>query len=229
MKTSLVIPVYNEEKYIDKCLGSVVLQSVLPDEVVICDNNSTDNTVSIIKKYQTKLPAIKIVYETEKGIIPAMETAWRNANGEIILRIDADSTLPLNWVKNIVAHFEKDPKLAACGGVFYDNDGDVFTKTMMHMVHLLVPLYHRYKGYKILLGPNFAVRRDVLEKINGFYREFDEVDDQLISHKLAIRGYYYDIFDDCYNFHSSRRWVGKPFEVVRSAFSLFNPRFYKMR
>lgn len=55
MRVSLVIPIYNEEKYIKKCLDSVKCQVEKPDEIIVVDNNSTDNTVNIAKKYNVRL------------------------------------------------------------------------------------------------------------------------------------------------------------------------------
>src|SRR3989304_3585243 len=59
MKVSVVIPVYNEEKYIKNCLDSLMNQTEKPDEIIVVDNNCTDKTVSIVKKYKR----IKIIQE----------------------------------------------------------------------------------------------------------------------------------------------------------------------
>ena len=51
MKVSVVIPVYNEEKYIKNCLESLMKQEEKPDEIIVVDNNCTDETINIVKKY----------------------------------------------------------------------------------------------------------------------------------------------------------------------------------
>lgn len=64
MKISLVVPVYNDEKLISKLLDSLCLQTKIPNEIIFCDNNCTDKSIDIVKKYINKLP-IKIIKETK--------------------------------------------------------------------------------------------------------------------------------------------------------------------
>ena len=64
MKVSVVIPVYNEKKRIKKCLDSLLSQSEKPDEIIVVDNNSTDSTVSIVRKYK----GVNLVHEKKQGI-----------------------------------------------------------------------------------------------------------------------------------------------------------------
>lgn len=98
MKTSVIIPVFNEEKYLPNCLTSLENQSLQPDEIIIGDNNSTDRSVLIAKSYQPNLP-IKIIRQPLKGIIPTIEKAWRESFGDIIVRTDADALFPKDWLK----------------------------------------------------------------------------------------------------------------------------------
>ena len=84
MTISVIIPCFNEENYLDNCLTTLAQQSLLPDEVILCNNNSTDNSVGIARKYLKKLPLI-IIDQPVKGIIPTVEKAWRSGTGDIII------------------------------------------------------------------------------------------------------------------------------------------------
>lgn len=95
MKITLVIPVYNEEQYIAGCLDSIAKQKIRPDEVIVVDNNCTDNTLLIVKKY----PFVQVKHEEKQGMIAARNAGFNAASHEIIARCDADTQLPTNWIK----------------------------------------------------------------------------------------------------------------------------------
>ena len=230
MKTSITIPVFNEEKYLPACLDSLVCQSLSPDEVIVCDNNSTDRSVAIARSYQSKLP-IKVLYQSQKGIIPTIEKAWRGSFGDLIIRTDADCIYPKDWIKNIVSHFNSDPDLAACGGPWRSHDGNFFWKLMMIIAFPLGDLYFPlFKGYHLLVGPNLAIRRSVMQRLNGFLSpDHNALDDQLLSQKLSQNRLKYNRFSDCWNYHSTRRWHQNPKALLMTLLAAVNPRFYQYK
>jgi glycosyltransferase involved in cell wall biosynthesis len=118
MKVSIVMPVHNEEKYIKSCLDSLMRQSEKADEIIIVDNNSTDDTVSIA----TQFKGVRIIREKQKGITVTRNKGFNNAKYEIIARCDADSILPSNWIKKIKEVFSSDKKIVGFTNsvVFYD-------------------------------------------------------------------------------------------------------------
>lgn len=101
---SIVIPVYNEEAHIGKCLDAIMHQSVKPLEIIIVDNNCTDKTVSIAKRY----PLVRVVKETVQGRTVSRNRGFNTARGDILGRIDADSVLAKNWVERILNDFADD-------------------------------------------------------------------------------------------------------------------------
>src|SRR5262245_36697630 len=94
-RLSIVIIAFNEEKHIGPCLEAIAHQTVAPDEVIVVDNNSTDRTVQIASSY----PFIKVIHETEQGMIPARNTGLDAAKGDLLARIDADTRIPPQWVE----------------------------------------------------------------------------------------------------------------------------------
>jgi glycosyltransferase involved in cell wall biosynthesis len=159
-KVSVVIPVYNEEKYIGPCLDSLEKQIEKPDEIIIVDDNCTDKTTSIVKKYKKSLP-IKIVKEKKLGIVFARNTGFSKAKGDILARCDADSVLPKNWIKKIKENFSKN-KIDGLTGpiIFYD----FFLKTSFFSKIYLILMKILQKG-ETLLGPNMAISKKIWEKI----------------------------------------------------------------
>ena len=118
LNVSLVIPAYNEERYLNAVLDSVVAQSIMPDEVIVVDNNSTDDTGAIAKSYKF----VKLVKEAHQGKGYASHRGFLTAKGELIARIDADTVLQPNWVETALNYFDDHHEVAAITGkcYFYD-------------------------------------------------------------------------------------------------------------
>lgn len=158
MKLSVVIPVYNEEKYIKSCLESLNNQTEKPDEVIVVDNNCTDKTVEIAKKYK-----VKVVKEKKQGMIQARNRGFNSVSYEIIARCDADTILPPGWVAGIKSNFKKNDKIDAlcCPVVFYD--------LPLHNISY-APIYldiykFIHNGKEMLVGPNMALTKKIWNKV----------------------------------------------------------------
>jgi len=109
-KVSVVIPAYNEEVLLPSTLNSLKNQDYQDIyEVIICDNNSTDKTASIAKRF-----GAKVVMEKRKGTSYAYDTGMRAASGELILVTNADTLLPYNWISSIVKAYDNNSGQVQC-------------------------------------------------------------------------------------------------------------------
>lgn len=161
---SLIIPAYNEEGYLPACLDAVMLNLAgKAIEIIVVDNNSTDGTRAIIKRY----PAVTYVFEPRKGITRARQRGYRAATGDIIAYIDADTQPPAGWIEQIWEQFGADENLACLSGPysFYDLSG-VRNAISAGWFIAARPLY-KITGH-MMVGGNFAICRKVLEKMGGF-------------------------------------------------------------
>ena len=88
---SVICPIYNEEKYIDKCIGSIMEQDYPKDdmEVLFVDGMSTDGTRGIIAGYAKTVPYIRLIDNPRKTVPFAMNAGIDAAGGDIIIRLDA--------------------------------------------------------------------------------------------------------------------------------------------
>ncbi len=159
MKVSAVVIAYNEEKYIEECLISLLNQTEKADEIILVDNNSTDKTVEIASKFKE----VRIVKEEKQGMIYARNKGFDSAKYEIIARLDSDTRVPKDWIKKIKWNY-KNKKIDALGGPvkFYDLLKPFVTKFFSDAY-----TYGTSKIYsqKILIGPNLSLRKDMWEKV----------------------------------------------------------------
>lgn len=156
MKVSVVVLAHNEEKYIEKCLQSLIDQEEKPDEIIVVDNNSKDKTVEICKKFP-----VRIVREKTPGIIAARNKGFNSALHDIIARCDADSIAPSDWIKKIKENFNINNISALSGPVkFYDFPvrSTVFSNGYSTVAKRI------YKNH-VLIGANMALRKSVWIKI----------------------------------------------------------------
>jgi glycosyltransferase involved in cell wall biosynthesis len=93
MKLSIIIPVYNTEKYLGKCIESVISLSLFEKEIIIVDDESTDSSFSIAKNYEEKYENIKLFHKKNEGVSKARNFGISKASGEYILFLDADDYL----------------------------------------------------------------------------------------------------------------------------------------
>jgi cellulose synthase/poly-beta-1,6-N-acetylglucosamine synthase-like glycosyltransferase len=183
---SLIIPCYDEEEYIGACLDSIARQSVKPDEVFVINNNSSDKTKSIAKRYKFA----KIIDEKRQGLIPARNKGFAAAKGDILARTDADAELAEDWVEKAKEAFA-DPKVDAVGGAGLLG----IDPHLAGIKSLFWSRVYYYFGlakfrFRILWGPNMAIRRSAWEKIKRHTAQEDhEVhEDQDLSLLLNMHG-----------------------------------------
>ena len=93
-KISIIIPCYNQEKYISECLDSVIAQTFQDWEAIVIDDGSTDNSLNIIQEYHKKYPEkIRILSQKNQGVVTARNKAIEQAAGEYIFPLDGDDLI----------------------------------------------------------------------------------------------------------------------------------------
>jgi len=151
----IVIPVYNEESHLADCLRSVMAQELPFTEVIVVDNNSTDNSVAIARSFS----GVKVIPEVKQGVVHARSTGFDATTGEIIARIDADTRLPADWSKTLVSLFTKTDIDAVSGRIEYY---DMAAPRLVNGVDLFFRRYFAaVLGRQVgLQASNMAMRRE---------------------------------------------------------------------
>jgi len=113
---SVIVPLYNCEQYIEKCIYSIVRQSYSNLEVIVVDDGSSDNGGAVVQKLYELNSKIQYIYQYNQGVAQARNTALHMAKGKYLLFVDADDYLDIDYVKGMVECAEKKKSDLVIGG-----------------------------------------------------------------------------------------------------------------
>jgi glycosyltransferase involved in cell wall biosynthesis len=192
IKISFVIPAYNEEKFIGRCLDSILAQiqkeKVLA-EVIVVNNNSIDKT----KEIALSFPGVIVIDEPKRGSNSARQAGFLKSRGELIANIDADTILTDGWIKKVLDEFDKDKNLVALSGpqIYYDVDKiTILEQKIFYILAFLSYLFNKLLNIGSLIqGGNFVVKKEALLKVGGFNTQIlfwgDDTDTAKRLHKIG--------------------------------------------
>lgn len=182
-KLSLITTVFNEEKNIQLFIKSIASQTLVPQEIIIVDGGSSDQTVANIK-YQIANSKYKKRFKilTKKGNRSVgRNEAIKQANGDIILCSDAGCILDKNWVKNISKPFE-DKKVDVAAGYYKGKASSVFEKSFIPYV---LVMEDKIDPKKFLPATrSMAFKKTVWETIGGFDESLSHNEDYDFANKI---------------------------------------------
>lgn len=154
---SVVIPARDDAVALAACLELLRRQTVAPWEVLVVDNDSSDDTAAIAAAW-----GARVVPEARVGIPAAAATGYDSARGDVIARLDADSRPDERWVERIVTTMSADPDLDAVTGSGQFFDLPVVLRAGVSILYLgaYYVLAHLALGHTALWGSSMAVRRE---------------------------------------------------------------------
>ena len=217
MKISVVIPMYNASKTIRLCLEALSLQEILPQEVIVVDNNSTDNCREIVEECKEHFKHLNIILceESKQGYGAPRNKGARVAVGEIIAFTDTDCLADKFWVKNILSAFSQDKDLGIVGGIdkalvlpstAIGKLLSAFWLTADNVKQSFILKKEDFLDNKCVIGFNCAFKRDLYNKLNGcdekitngeetdlVMRALDAGAKIIAWHKEMVVGHYHDI------------------------------------
>ena len=107
-KVSLIVPVYNTENYVSSCLDSLINQSLMDIEIICIDDGSTDNSLSVLRKYEKLDSRVKVISKPNAGAGSARNLGLKHAKGEYINFVDSDDWLDLNALEELYIKSKND-------------------------------------------------------------------------------------------------------------------------
>lgn len=133
-KVSVIIPVYNVEKYLPECLDSVISQTLKEIEIICVDDGSTDNSVNILKEYAKKDKRITVLRQTNLHAGVARNAGIAVAKGEYFSFLDSDDFFELDMLESLVKIAEKDKSdVVICGNYVFDQMENKDVRTTQYL------------------------------------------------------------------------------------------------
>jgi glycosyltransferase involved in cell wall biosynthesis len=163
---AVTIAVYNEQALIDSLIDSLLGQTRPPDEIVLVDDGSRDDTAKLIKARAQRDARIRYVYQDNAGPATARNRAWREASCDICVFTDGDCVPDGNWIETLIAPFE-DANVGATAGTYRTLNAD---NLLARFVGAEIAWRYRNVGDSVDCHGtyNLAIRRDVLLELGGF-------------------------------------------------------------
>ena len=119
---SVVVPIYNQEKYLNKSIPSIISQTYENLDIILVNDGSTDTSISIIKEYAEKDSRVQVVEKKNGGLVDATLAGIAVAKGELLCFLDPDDLLGENFVKTFVESFTDDCDFVSAG-FYFENKG----------------------------------------------------------------------------------------------------------
>jgi len=134
LKVSIVLPVYNVEKYLDRCINSIINQSYKNLELIIVNDGSTDASKYICDYYKNKDTRIKVIDQDNSGVSAARNSGIELASGEYIQFVDADDYLEKQMTEKLISSIKMDTQLVICGykTISRDSNGIRYKKNTVY-------------------------------------------------------------------------------------------------
>jgi len=170
MKVSVIIPALNEEDYISQTVQAVLAQNFSGQfEIIVVDNDSSDGTSEIIRFYD----GVKLLVEETKGVQIAREKGRKEAKGEILALLDADSIPPKDWLEKGISCFNDQMVVGVSGPYDYYDTGEIRRFLFAFCQRVLYPAIHFivqgiFRQGAVMIGGNSFLRARAMEQINGF-------------------------------------------------------------
>lgn len=133
VQISVIIPVYNQERFIGRCLRSILNQSISLDEyeIIVIDDFSKDNTLKILEKYDDQIKIIK--HKKNEGLPKALNNGIKSANGRFIIRLDSDDYVHYEYLNILSLYLKMNSEIDAVSCDYFEvNDKEEIIKRHSH-------------------------------------------------------------------------------------------------
>ena len=164
---SVVVPAYNEEKVIGHCVESILASSYQNFEILLVDDGSTDQTLSVMNRYR-RVPRVKVIAKPNGGKAAALNAGFAASRGEILLFVDADGIFTPHTIDKMLAAFTDAKVGAVCGNDAPVNLDRPLTQLMCLQTHVGTGMVRRALAelncLPIVSGNSGAFRRAALEQ-----------------------------------------------------------------
>jgi len=192
IKISVIIPVYNTEKYLKECLETVINQTLRDIEIICIDDGSTDKSLDILEEYKQKDSRFVVLRQENKGSGPARNNGIENAKGEYVIFIDADDFYPEDGTLEKLFNAATENDVIVCGGSWSNYDTNTGIINTVFNENLFGYTFNKnvirqYSEYQFDYGYHrFIYNRNFLINNNLFFPDYRRFQDPPFFVKTMI-------------------------------------------
>ena len=155
-KISIIIPVYNVEKYLSTCLDSVINQTYQNLEIILVNDGSTDACPKICEVYATKDNRIKVIHKQNGGLSDARNVGLKQTTGNLVSFVDSDDVLALDFYQKLInVLIKNNADIAECGFLKFENESKLNEAKIDR--HQNVEIYETEKALALLLEGSLSI------------------------------------------------------------------------
>ncbi len=195
-KVSVIVPIYNVEKYLERCIESIINQTLEEIEIILVNDGSTDKSGEIAEKYASNDKRIKVIYQENKGQAQARNRGVDIANGKYIGFVDSDDWIDLNMYEKLYKKVNKEmADIGVCsrrgcdeqGNVGHEKiveDNQIFNFTSGISEYIVKHLFYPHT----VSACNKLYSADLIKKNNIKFKSVDEVgsEDALFNYCILL-------------------------------------------
>lgn len=189
---SVIVPIYKVEKYLDRCINSIVNQTYKNLEIILVDDGSPDNCPTMCDEWSKKDNRIKVIHKINGGLSSARNSGIEQYTGEYLTFIDSDDYIEPNYIEELYSTLNQhNADMSICGLNYFNEDGSVYQD-----IKSLSKQFYKEDRFSLLLEHNITVvvawnklyKRHIFEKLKYPLNKKNE--DEFVI---------YDIIDQCRN------------------------------
>lgn len=227
---SVIIPIYNAEKYIKQCIESVRIQTYSNLELICINDSSTDNSISIIQKLSQKDQRILIIQnKVNKGLSYSRNIGIQHSHGEYILFLDSDDVLIENAIEKLLYEFSTcDSKVEIVMASHAEWDGIQITRKRIYPLSIYINDQNNYTIIESLLSGkwynsswNKLFRRKIFEKYHLKFKEGVLHEDAILNYQMALQINAIKVIPEIlylYRTNNNQSIIHKPYNILSQHF-----------
>jgi glycosyltransferase involved in cell wall biosynthesis len=195
MTISVCIPTYNQAAYIEQAVRSVMSQSLLPDEVIVSDDCSTDHTADVLRRLAAEFSILTVIRQpVNKGISSNTDSCLRAAKGDYIVRLDSDDMIYPDYIRTLTTQLNSNPDAGYAHAAVQEidcNNNPMKQRKLFRSTGFQnsdEALQSALKGYRV--AANILIfKKEALEKAGYIHASQDFAEDYYLAVSIAKAGY----------------------------------------
>jgi glycosyltransferase involved in cell wall biosynthesis len=188
-QVSVLLAVYNGQEYLRFAMESILAQTFTDYEFIIIDDGSTDETLFILRHYETQHPQLHIVSRPNKGLTATLNEGLALAQGEFLARMDADDIALPRRLEKQVAYLRAHPETVLVGSrvLLIDPEGLAIREECCEATHDQIDSAHLNNGWPVV-HPSVLMRTEAVRRVGGYREPYNTLEDLDLFLRLAEIG-----------------------------------------